>query len=389
MAGAACGPAGPSTQPAAGPATSAPAATAPPAAANAAAPTAKPQQPATSGAPGPQSTSAPSGAAPTVSPALAQLVAAAKQEGKLNWVGPSNLGDPTAQQIVAALNARYGTNLQVTFTSSGDFSQTTPQIMTEEATGGKPSWDAVSFNDTYMMQLAGDGDLIQQPYRELFGLPEAASRLQSTAVLFSEQLVLPVYNPKLVTGGDIPKSWDDLTSSKFQGRIGIHTAIHHLVRLSQAWGDDRTTEYARKLAALNPRLGRINETFQSLVLGETLVSLTQTSSQMDEALQKGQPVAWAIDVRPAVAPGYMCGALKNSEHPNASALLCGFMFEQQARNLWGAAVGKQDIFDPSTPLGKIYAEGPDKVLILRDDFSLDELDRLQKKYAQIVGFTQF
>jgi iron(III) transport system substrate-binding protein len=373
-----------------GPATSPPAATsAPPPTAAATKPTTAPAPQATT-VPAAQPTSEPAAAAAApVSPALAQLIAAAKQEGKVNWVGPSNLGDPAAQQIVAAMNARYGTNIQVTYTSSGDFSATVPQILTEYATGGKPSWDAVSFNDTYLMQLAGDGDLIKQPYRELFGLPEAATRLESTAVLYSGQLVLPTYNPKLVTGADIPKSWDDMTNPRWQGRIGIHTAIHHLVRLSQAWGDDRTTEFARKLAALNPKLGRINETFQSMILGETLVSLTQTSSQMDDALKKGQPVAWAIDVRPAISPGYMCGALKNSEHPNAASLLCGFLFDQTARNIWGDAVGKEDPFDPSTPLGKIYVEGPDKVLILRDDFPLDELERLQKKYAQIIGFTQF
>jgi iron(III) transport system substrate-binding protein len=364
-----------------------PAPTSAPAAQPTSPPAAKPTTAAPTAAPAAQA--APTALAAQASPALAQLVAAANQEGKLNWVGPSNLGDPPAQQIVAAMNARFGTAIQLTYTSSGDFSATVPQILTEYATGGKPSWDAVTFNDTYLMQLAGDGDLIKQPYKELFGAPDAAVRLESSAVLFSGQLVLPAYNPKLVTGADVPKSWDDLTNPRFQGRIGIHTAIHHLVRLSQAWGDDKTTEYARKLAALKPKLGRINETFQSLILGETLASFTQTSSQMDDALKKGQPVAWAMDVRPAIAPGYLCGALKNSEHPNAASLLCGFLFEQSARNIWGEAVGKQDAFDPSTPLGKIYAEGPDKVLILRDDFSLEELDRLQKKYAQIIGFTQF
>src|SRR5206468_10028370 len=136
-------------QPAGGGATSAPAAANP--AAPTAAATAKPQAPAappaTSAAAGGQAAGAPTsaaaaaqpGPAPTASPALAQLVAAAKQDGKLNWVGPSNLGEPTAQQIVAAMNARFGTSIQLSYTSSGDFSQTTPQLMTEEATGGKPS----------------------------------------------------------------------------------------------------------------------------------------------------------------------------------------------------------------------------------------------------------
>ncbi len=324
--------------------------------------------------------------APQASMTLEQLVKAANAEGQLSVTGPSNLGEQGAQNIVAAMNAKYGTNIRLNWTSAGDFGPLVSQIITEQATGGRPTWDAVVFNDTYMATLWLKGSLQKFPYKELFGVPDKALIFEGNTVGFANQLVLPAYNSKLVSEAEAPKTWDEVVDQKWAGKIGMHTAVHHLARLSQLWGDEKTTEYAKRLAALNPKLGRINETYKSLVLGETLLSFTQTNSQMDEGLKKGEPVAWAIRVRPAIAPTYQCGVLKGAQNPNAAALLCGFLFDKAAQEVWGENVGRQSIFDPSTPLGKIYAEGPQSVLVLDGTLSVEELDNRVTKYTQILGF---
>jgi iron(III) transport system substrate-binding protein len=324
-------------------------------------------------------------AAAKTDPRLDELIKAANAEGKLSVTGPSTLGDQNFLRLVAAMNAKYGANIQGGWTSSGNFPATTAQLLTEYGTGGKPSWDAVLMNDTFLAQLSKGGYLEKRPYRPMFGLPERSTAYDESSVVFASQLVLPVYNTKLVPEADVPKTWEDLTDPKWKDKIGVHNAIHHFIRLQQIWGEDKTTEYVKKIAALNPKLGPINEVYQKMVLGETWMSFTQTNSQMNAGRRRGEPVAW-VEVRPAIAPSYLCAGLKGGQSPSAAALFCGFMFDKAALDIWGEGVGAQSIFQPSTELGAIYAKNPNDVLILKDDFPQEELERLEKKYSPLLGF---
>ncbi len=332
-------------------------------------------------APAPSSPSA-----PAAQRTVGDLATAASAEGKLNVAGPSNLGEAGFGKIVAAMNAKYGTTIQGTFTSSGNHPEIVRKIITERAAGGKPTWDAVLLNDTFIWTLASEDQLATPPYAELFKLPQAAVMFDGKAVGYADQLILPVVNAKLVPEVERPKTWEDVADARWKGRIGVHNAVHHFVRLSLLWGDERATSYVKAVVALQPRLGLINETYKMLTLGETRLSFTQTNSQVDEGLKKGEPVAWAIAVRPAIAARYQCAATKDAPNPSAAALLCGFMFEKAATDIWGEAIGKQNIFDPSTTLGDIYAKNAKDVIVIDGSLSQKEFDARETKYRQLLGF---
>lgn len=317
---------------------------------------------------------------------LADVVKAASTEGKLNVAGPSNFGEENFRKLMAAFNAKYGTQIQGTFTSSGNHPEIVAKIVTELSTGGKPTWDAVLLNDTFIWTLVAEGDIAKPDYRSLFKTPDAALQFDGHAVAYAHQLILPVVNATLVPPADRPKTWDDVVDAKWKGRIGVHNAVHHLVRLSQLWGDERTTEYAKKLASLNPKIGLINETYKLLTLGETRLSFTQTNSQVDEGLRKGEPIAWASDVLPAIAASYQCAGVKDAVNANVAALFCGFMLEKAATDIWGNAIGRQSIFDPSTTLGAIYAKNAKDVLVLDGTISYAQFQEREKKYRQLLGF---
>jgi iron(III) transport system substrate-binding protein len=325
-------------------------------------------------------------AAPAKATSVDSIVQAAKAEGKLNVTGPSNLGDDGLAKIVAAMNAKHGTNIQAQFSSAGQAGPIVAQIITERTTGGKPTWDVIIQNEAQISKLWTDGHLQAHPYQQVFGINPGAVIFDQQAVGFANQLVLPVYNTKLVQGADIPKSWDDVVLPKWKDKIGVSTSVHHLVRLSQAWGDDKATEYAKKLAALNPKLGQLNENYQRLILGETHLSFTQTNTQVDNGKRKGEPMDWAIDVRPAVATTYTCSAIKDAPNPNAAALFCGFMADKGALEVWYDKLGRQSILDTSTSLGELYAKNPKDVVILDPKFAADELENREKKYTPILGF---
>jgi iron(III) transport system substrate-binding protein len=353
-------------------------------------PPAKPAEPAKPAAAEPAKPAAPPAAKPDAAaktnPALEQLVAAAKAEGKLNLAGPSSLGDSAAQRLVAGMNARYGTNIQVTWTGAGQAGPVVAQIITERATGGKTSYDIFLINDGQMVKLFTEDQLQKFDYRSTFNLPEGATGFDSTVTGFANQLILPAYNTKLVPPADAPKSWDDVVDPKWKGKIGVSTSVHHLVRLSQVWGDEKATEYARKLGALDPKLGQLNESYDRLVLGETMMNFTQTNSQLERGKQKGDPVSWALDVRPAIGSWYYCGALKGASNPNTALLFCGYMMDNAAFDVWAQNQGRELIFDPTTELGNIYAKNKQDVVLLDDKFAVEELEKREKKYTPIIGF---
>ncbi len=332
---------------------------------------------------------APSGTTPSPStPAvtLESVVAAAKAEGQLNGAGPSSLGEDGFGKILAGVNRKFGLSLQGSYSSSGNLPDIVAKVLTERAAGGKTTWDAAILNDSFMSTLVQSDSIETNPYKELFNIPPAAVSYDGRAVSFANQLVLPVVNSKLVAPADAPKRWEDVLDPKWKNKIGVHIAIHHIVRLSQVWGDDKATDFAKKLAAQNPKLGLINETFQSLVLGQTLLSFTQTNSQVDPAIVKGTPVAWCAEVRPAIAPTYHVGALKGARNPNAGMLLAAFMTDPSVLDVWGQAMGKQSILDSSTLLGQIYAKNAKDAIVWDDKFDPNEFAAREKKYREIIGY---
>ena len=332
---------------------------------------------------------APPAAAPSASQAAAtvdSVVAAAKAEGHLNAAGPSSLGEDGFAKILAGVNRKYGLALQGSYSSSGNLPDIVAKVLTEASAGGKTTWDAVILNDSFMSSLVVGDAIATAPYVDLFKMPQAAISYEGRAVSFANQLVLPVVNSKLVQPADYPKKWEDVLDPKWKGRIGVANTIHHIVRLSQIWGDDKATDFAKKLAAQSPKLGLINETFQSLVLGQTLLSFTQTNSQVDPAIVKGTPVAWCTDVRPAIAPSYHAGALRGGSNPNAAVLMATFMTDPSVLEVWGQAMGKQSILDPATLLGQIYAKNAKDAITWDDKFDPNEFAAREKKYREIVGF---
>jgi iron(III) transport system substrate-binding protein len=317
---------------------------------------------------------------------LDTVIAGAKTEGTINATGPSSLGEAGFKKILDGVNKKHGLSLQGSYSSSGNLPDIVAKVVTESGTGGKTTWDVVILNDSFMSSLMVADTVATEPYAALFGLKPAQLSYDARAVSFANQLVLPVVNSKLVPPSEVPKSWEDILDPKWKGKIGVNNAIHHIVRLSQVWGDDKATDFAKRLAAQSPKLGLINETFQSLTLGQTVLSFTQTNSQVDPAIKKGAPVAYAADVRPAIAPNYHIGVLKGATNPNAATLMAGFMTDPVVADVWAAAMGKQSLRDPSTLLGQIYAKSAKDAITWDDKFDPKEFAAREKKYRQIIGF---
>lgn len=347
----------------------------------AAAPVASPK-PAAS--PSPAIAAKPSPAAGQVSDALKPIIDAAKREGQLQLYWTSTATDQWRQRFQDAVNQKYGTNLTISDTRGNDWERDTAKLVGEVMAGQKPAWDMMITTEAHHNGLRRAELLGQHKWVELFGVPQQAVMFGGGSYAFVHQVALPAFNRDLVKGDDIPKKWDDLLKPQWKDKIGVTAATHHFARLSQSWGDEKTTQFVQQLAALNPRLGPPADLNQRVQLGELHVLATQVDNFIRVARRTGAPVVWAEDVQPILLQSIMAGPIKGGPNPNAAILFCGFLGSQEGRDLWHEFQEQSSIFVPGTRY-QTFVQGKEYI-ILREDFMEKELEERTAKYGRLIGY---
>ena len=314
---------------------------------------------------------------------LKQIEDAANKEGKVKVYLNSNATDQWQRSLEKAFNAQFGTKIRIVGTQGGNFTADTAKVVTEAAAGQPPSWDLMLITDAQYATFAKAGLLGKTDWAGLFGVPDKAVMFGGGGVDFSQQIVMPAYNTKLVQPADVPKSWDDLLDPKWAGKIGVSTATHHWGRLSLAWGDAKTTAFIQKLAAQKPVLGATPATAQKLELGEIAIAATDPDDWVHQSQKKGAPVSFA-NVEPILLVANVAGPLKGAEDPNAASLLAGFMGTKKAQDMYEQLTGESSVYTPGSNYNKLV-QGK-QFVAMTDDFLANGLGSRTKKYGKLLGF---
>lgn len=253
----------------------------------------------------------------------AQLVAAAKKEGTLNWV--TSFAGPVVNAIVTAFQKQYPF-IHVTV-NRGDESAIIPQAI-QEITAKKPAGDVFEVTASGALELKAAGALV--PYLS----PNAAGIASQYKVLNSSKQDLLLtdrisyisfgYNTTQIPPGAVPKTLQDLLNSQLKGKLALETDT-----TSEEWigavlhqmGQSAGEAFLQKLST--------QKVSQTALSGSALMGLVANGQygaspsvfhnheQQDAA--KGSPVAW-VPLDPVVANVGQLGILANTPHP-ASAML--------------------------------------------------------------------
>ena len=205
-------------------------------------------------------------------------------------------------------------------------------------------------------------------------------------VSVANQFALPTYNKKTLPAKDVPKKWEDLLDPKWKGKLGVINSTHHWARLAAgAWGEEKTTDFVKKLADQKPILSRAGEMAQRLILGEVVISATLQDSQLHEAMESGAPLAFADAVQPVISPEYHVGVLKGAPHPNVGHLFVAFMGSAEVQPIWKKYTGHSSAYVPGTDAYK-FAQGKQVVYMKQSQAKL--IDKLSRQYGKILGFNR-
>lgn len=312
------------------------------------------------------------------------LIAAAKKEGVLELYGPSTLGPEGAQALGAAFNKKYSLSIKLNYNPSGNMTRDTAKIVGLAASGVAPEWDLMVVTDAHHGSLWVRKLHRTFDYKSL-GVNPNAIEYDNGTVSVANQFALPGYNKKILPAKDVPKRWEDLLNPKWKGgKLGVINSTHHWARLAVGpWGEEKTADFVKKLAALQPTLSRAGEMTQRLLLGEVLVSATIQDSQLHEAAESGAPIVFAEEVQPVISPEYHVGVLKGAPHPNVAHLFVAFMTSPEAQELWEKYTGHTSAHVKGTKAYK-FAQGK-KVVFMKQD-QAEMIDKLARDYGKILGF---
>jgi iron(III) transport system substrate-binding protein len=315
---------------------------------------------------------------------LDQLIAGAKKEGTIEFHGPSTLGPQGAQALGAAFNKKYGLNIKLNYSPSGNMTRDTAKVISMSASGVTPEWDVMVVTDAHHGSLWTRKLHIPFDYKGL-AVAQNLITYDNGAVIIANQFALPTYNKKILPAKDVPKRWEDLLDPKWKGgKLGVINSTHHWARLAAGpWGEEKATDFVKKLADLKPTLSRTGEMAQRLLLGEVLVSATMQDSQLHEAAESGAPLAFAEAVQPVISPAYNIGVLKGAAHPNVGHLFVVFMTSPEAQEVWEKHTGHTSAHVKGTKAYK-YAQGKNVVYMAQDKAEI--IDRLSREYGKILGF---
>jgi len=319
---------------------------------------------------------------PAQSAPIDDLIAGAKKESLLELYAPSTLTPEGAQRLGEAFNKKYGLNVKLNFTPAGSMTRDVGKIVSIAATGQPQEWDVMLIHD------AGHATLWLKKLHKIYdyakvGVAPQAIQYDSGTVILANQFALPAYNKQFVAAKDVPKSWQDLLDPKWKGgKLGMSTATHHIARLATLWGESKTTEYVKALAAQQPILGPLGTIYSRMQLGEVLVAITLTDSFVHQAKVAGSPIVHADEVTPVISPAYNAGVLKGAQHPNAGHLFAAFLPSPPAQEILENFGGHTSAFVPGTPAYK-FVQGK-KTIYLKQEHA-EMIDRLTGVYGKIFG----
>ncbi len=313
-----------------------------------------------------------------------ELIKAAKQEGTLEFYAPSTLTPQGAQALGAAFNKKYGLNVKLQYSPSGNMTRDIGKVVGLGASGVPPEWDLMVVTDAHHATLWVKK--MHQPFDyKSIGVDAKAVQYDNGSVSFANQFVLPAYNKQLVQVKDAPKSWDDLLNPKWKGKIGVSSATHHMARLEAGpWGEEKATNFVKALTKQDLILGRLGEIYSRLLLGEIVVAVSLSDSEIKSEKNKSAPVVFAEAVSPLIAPAYHAGVPKNAAHPKVAYLMAAYLTTPEAQKIWEKYAGQSSAFIPGT---SAYQYVQKKQVVYMSQDQAETIDRLSREYGKIFGFT--
>jgi iron(III) transport system substrate-binding protein len=263
------------------------------------------------------------------------LLDLAKKEGQLSlYTSNTDMDD-----VVKAFEDKYGLNVE-TYRAN---SETVLQRVLQETSAQYQGADLIETN-------AGELNALQQqqllyPYDgELRDKVRPEGQKDGwTADRFNAFVV--GWNTAKVPAGSEPRSLQDLAGPQWKGRVGLEIgdvdwfAAMYKYYQSQGMSDNDIDSFFHSLAA-NSKIAKGHTVMgELLAAGQFDTAVSIYSHTVDNAAEKGAPVAWKLNgkpIEPVVLRPNGAGLMKSAKHPAAAMLFLDFLLTDGQQAIAGA-----------------------------------------------------
>lgn len=262
-----------------------------------------------------------------ISAERAKLIDDAKKEGKVVFYSGSNANDANA--IKAGFERKYPF-IQFEYFRAGK-DKLLGKYLTEVRSGTFLP-DVYQSSVFPMTTLQQRGLLAKYLSREREAIPEALREKEGywTAIVLNAMTI--AYNTHLVAANEIPKSYEDLLSPKWKGKLGLDlNKTEWFVAMLQMMGDGRGRKYMEALSKQNVQARDGNTiTGQLLAAGEFSIVVSQYPTSIEEMKKAGAPVEW-IPLQPHFVYAQGIGVTAKNSHPAAGRLFVDYCLSEEGQ----------------------------------------------------------
>jgi iron(III) transport system substrate-binding protein len=260
---------------------------------------------------------------------MQRLIAGAKKEGELVLYGSMTAIDQ--EVFLEAFTKKYG--IKIKNWRSG--SEGVLQKVVSEASAGRFEADIVDNNVPEMEALHREHLLqpVKSPHQK--DIMPAAIPAHREWVGNSIDIFVQAYNTDQVKKEELPKTYRDLLSPKWKGRLGIEGADHHwFAAVLDELGHDEGMKLFREISTTNGISVRKGHTLLANMVasGEVPLALTVYDFAPPAMKQKGAPIESFV-IPPAIGQLRAIGLLKKSPNPHAAMLYYDFMLSEEGQQI--------------------------------------------------------
>jgi ABC-type Fe3+ transport system substrate-binding protein len=272
------------------------------------------------------------------SEALKPYIEAAKKEGTVKigiTVRMANFGKPSGKKYIDAFNRRYPF-LNVEFKRIGG-SRERERVLAE-MTAGMINYDVATVSTT-MVDTLREAKLPLLTDWQKLSVRKELVHPDHVGVSLRTQVYGIGYNREFASDEEANKfTWETCTDPKWQGKSAMDDRPRHLEVLykDEAWGSEKTLDYARRWAANKPAMEASRSTAaQKLAVGAYSLICGMPRGQVRHlAVHGGVDTVGIVFPEPVpVNIGDLIYVPRKAKHPNAAVLFLAWTGTQEAQNI--------------------------------------------------------
>lgn len=196
-----------------------------------------------------------------------------------------------------------------------------------------------------------------------------------TWTAFAARARVLIVNTDKVKKDEFPKSLMDLTEPRFKGKVAMAkpffgTTATQAACLFQAWGNDKASDFFRKLKAngVEPVTGN-KQVAVGVGAGQFAVGMTDTDDAVAE-IEAGKPVAMLFPEGDTLFIPNTVALIKGGPNPEGAKKLIDFLLSPEVEMKLAKSASRQIPLNPQVKLDEIkHVQTPRTVKALQVDFA--------------------